>query len=267
MFILNFYTEMKKLIIASLVLFVCACTDKKEVGTEQVELSWGRASLCIENPVAPDAKECYHIEFKLDTLGGESALAQQLAVVLRDSVLYMQKYATVREAVAAFADSLETEWKVELAERYEPESEYKDMFQYYYTVEGSPVEKEQEDSIMSYQVTTSCYLGGAHGSHVVQYFNFDKKSGKLLHISDLIPAEAEMLALMAMEEQLCKDWEAKDLADLQEKTGITMLGDLYLTNNFLLKGDSILFLFNQYEIAPYAAGLISVTVEKPEMPN
>ena len=66
-----------------------------------------------------------------------------------------------------------------------------------------------------------------------------------------------------MEEQLCKDWEAKDLADLQEKTGITMLGDLYLTNNFLLKGDSILFLFNQYEIAPYAAGLISVTLPRP----
>ena len=66
-----------------------------------------------------------------------------------------------------------------------------------------------------------------------------------------------------MAEQLCEDWEAKDLADLQEKTGITMLGDLYLTDNFLFKGDSILFLFNQYEIAPYAAGLISVTVEKP----
>jgi len=66
-----------------------------------------------------------------------------------------------------------------------------------------------------------------------------------------------------MEERLCKDWEAKDLADLQEKTGITMLGNLYLTNNFLLRGDSIVFLFNQYEIAPYAAGLISVTLAKP----
>ena len=66
-----------------------------------------------------------------------------------------------------------------------------------------------------------------------------------------------------MAEQLCEDWKAEDLADLQEKTGITMLGDLYLTNNFLLKKDSIEFLFNQYEIAPYSAGLIDVTVKRP----
>ena len=82
-------------------------------------------------------------------------------------------------------------------------------------------------------------------------------------IGDVVPADKEGLVLKQMEEQLCKDWKAKDLADLQEKTGITMLGDLYLTNNFLIKGDSIIFLFNQYEIAPYAAGLISVTVPKP----
>ena len=66
-----------------------------------------------------------------------------------------------------------------------------------------------------------------------------------------------------MAEQLCKDWEADDLEDLQEKTGITMLGDLYLTNNFLMKGDSLEFLFNQYEIAPYSAGLIGITIPLP----
>ena len=69
--------------------------------------------------------------------------------------------------------------------------------------------------------------------------------------------------ILIFQKQLCKDWEAQNLADLQEKTGITMLGDLYLTNNFLLTGDSIMFLFNQYEIAPYAAGLISVTIPLP----
>ena len=248
--------------IASLVLLACACTDKKGGETEQVELSWGTASLCIENPVAPDAKESYHIEFKLDTLAGESELAKQFATVLCDSVLYTPGYATIRETMSAYADSMETEWKAELAEMYDPESEYKDMLQYYYTLEGNVVENGC-DSILSYQVTTDCYLGGAHGSYVVQYYNFDRATGKLLDINDIVPAGKEMLVLMAMGDQLCKDWDAKDLADLQEKTGITMLGDLYLTNNFLIKGDSILFLFNQYEIAPYAAGLISVTLPRP----
>ena len=273
---------MKKLFVASLILLVCACTDWNSGETGLPDLSWGTAELCIENPIAPGEKYCYQIKIELDTLDGESELAKQLASVLRDSVLYTPARQTIQEAITAFADSIETEWKAELAENYEPESEYKEMFQYYYNVEGkalsesslkgeepnqeaSPSRGGLEGSVLSYQVTTSCYLGGAHGSHVVWYYNFDRASGKLLDIHDIVPQDKEKQVLTEMGEQLCRDWDAKDLADLQEQTGITMLGDLYLTNNFLLKKDSITFLFNQYEIAPYAAGLISVTI--PYAPN
>lgn len=252
---------MKKLFIASMVLLACACTDKKGSETEQADLlSWGTAELCIENPVAPGEKECYQIKVNIDTLAGESELASSLAAVIRDSILW-QKGNSVQEMVKHLADSIEAEWKLELAERYEPESEYKDMLQYYYNVEGK--QTGDQSDVLSYQVVTDCYLGGAHGSHYVQYFNFDRTTGKLFGIQDVVPADKETLVLEAMQDRLCEDWEAKDLADLQEKTGITMLGDLYLTNNFLLQGDSITFLFNQYEIAPYASGLISVTVPKP----
>lgn len=252
----------KYLFILSMAVFFCACEDWKTADESEVELSWGKASLCIENPIAPGDSLCYHIEFNLDTLSGDIALAKSLSAVLRDSVIAHGNFATVQEAMQAFADTTEAEWKEELAERYNDQPEYRDILQYYYNVEGSPVENGN-DSILSYQTNLSCYLGGAHGSYFVSYFNFDKDTGKLLNISDIVPADKEKLVIKAMEEQLCKDWEAKDLADLQEKTSITMLGDLYLTNNFLLKNDSILFLFNQYEIAPYAAGLISVTVKKP----
>ena len=252
---------MKKLFIASLALLACACTEKKGDETPKADLSWGTAELCIENPVAPGEKECYQIKVKVDTLAGESELAMSLAAVIRDSILCTQE-STVQEMVKHLADSIEAEWKTELAERYEPDSEYKDMYQYYYSVEANQMENDRDD-VLSYSEQTDTYLGGAHGSHYVRYYNFDLATGKLLNIQNIVPAEKEMLVLMAMQEKLCSDWEAKDLADLQEKTGITMLGDLYLTNNFLLQGDSITFLFNQYEIAPYAAGLISITVPKP----
>lgn len=252
----------KYLFILTLAVFFCACVDWKTTEESHVKFSWRKASLCIEEPIAEGAEECYHIEFKLDTLAGESELAKNLSQILRDSVICTGDFATVQEAMQAYADSTEAEWKVELAERYAESPEYRDILQYYYNVEGSPVENGN-DSILSYVTQTSVYLGGAHGSYVVFYYNFDKKTGKLLNIKDFVPADKEKVVLKAMEEQLCKDWEAKDLADLQEKTGITMLGDLYLTNNFMVKDDSLLFLFNQYEIAPYAAGLISVTVEKP----
>ena len=256
--------QMKHLYLLPLAALICACVGLNGDSSDETEaLEWGNASLCIEQPIAPGDSDCYQIDLKLDTLAGESELAQQLASVLRDSVLNASGQQTILESMTAFANNMEAEWKKELAELYDPESEYKDMFQYYYSIDGSPVEKEQEDSILSYMVQTDCYLGGAHGSYVEMFYNFDKKSGKLFNIRDIVPAEKEMLVLKAMEEQLCEDWEVKNKEELQEQTGITMLGDLYLTNNFLLKNDSITFLFNQYEIAPYSAGLISVTLARP----
>lgn len=252
---------MKKLFIASLAFLAFACTDNKGGETEQPDLSWGTAELCIENPVAPGEKECYQIKLKVDTLAGESELALSLAAVIRDSILQTSG-STIQEMVKHLADSIDAEWKLELAERYDPESEYKDMLQYYYNIEANQYDNGSND-VLTYWEQVDTYLGGAHGSHYVQYYNFDRVTGKLFAIQDVVPAEKETLVLMAMQDKLCEDWNAKDLADLQEKTGITMLGDLYLTNNFLLQGDSITFLFNQYEIAPYAAGLISVTVPKP----
>ena len=171
-----------------------ACVDNPTAEDQSAELNWGTAALCIENPIAPGDSLCYHIEFKLDTLAGESELAKRLSEVLRDSVIYTGDYSTVQQAIQAFADSTEAEWKQEIGERYAYNPEYKDILQYYYTVEGYP-EENGTDSILSYVTKTDCYLGGAHGSFVIFYYNFDKKTGKLLNINDIIPEEAEMLAL------------------------------------------------------------------------
>jgi len=254
---------MKHLYLLPLAALICACTGQGgSFGSGTETLDWDSTSLSIERPIAPDEDLCYQIKLRIDTLAGESELARQFASMLRDSVFCVRGPLSIQEAMTAYADSIEAAWKSDLAEYYEPESEYKDMYQYYYALDGSPVENDN-DSVLSYQTTLDCYLGGAHGSYVVLYYNFDKASGKLLNVEDVVPAEKEMLVLMAMRDQLCEDYQAKDLAELQEKTGITMLGDLYLTNNFLLKKDSIAFLFNQYEIAPYASGLIEVTIPRP----
>ena len=257
---------MKYLFLFPFAALICACTGQGGSNNSEMAetLDWDSTSLRIERPIAPDESLCYQIDLRFDTLVGESELARQFASMLRDSVFHALDRQSIQEAMTAFADSIETSWKADLAENYEPESEFKDMFQYYYTLDGYPVENGK-DGVLSYQTTMDYYLGGAHGCYVVLYYNFDKTSGKLLNIRDIVSADKEKEVLKAIEEQLCKDYQAKDLAELQEKTGITMLDDLFLTNNFLLKDDSIAFLFNQYEIAPYASGLIEVTI--PFAPN
>lgn len=257
----------------SLAALACACTGRdggdggqQGLSSGKDSLSWGTASVRIEEPIAQGEDLCYHIELNLDTLPAGSALAEGLAAMLRDSVLSVQGYASLQESATAFGSETEASWKESIAELYEPETGDDYTLQYEYTLEGRAVETGRDD-VVSYMVTTDQYTGGAHGMYSVQYFNFDKESGTLIHIRDIVPAKEERRVIKAMEKQLCKDWDASDLTDLQEKTGITVLGDLYLTNNFLMKKDSIEFLFNQYEIAPYSAGLIEVTVKAPDSPR
>lgn len=252
----------KYLFILPLTLAFLACEDWKTTGGQQAEPSWGKASLNIEKPIHEGDTLCYHMEFNIDTLAGDGPLAQSLRQVICDSVFWRQGLSTVQQTMTAYADSMETEWKASIDEMYDAMSEWKETLQYTYRLDGCAVENGV-DSILSYQTTQECYLGGAHGSYVIIYYNLDRPTGRLLSIRDFVPADKEKQVLKAMEEQLCKDWEAKDMTELRERTGITMLGDLYLTNNFTLKGDSICFLFNQYEIAPYAAGLIGINVKRP----
>jgi hypothetical protein len=63
-----------------------------------------------------------------------------------------------------------------------------------------------------------------------------------------------------MMEKLLKDNGCKTKEELMEKTDILMTGDLYPTENFLIVGDSLLFRFNAYEIAPYSSGAVEVMV-------
>ena len=249
----------KSLLILSLAALFCACEEWKGTGSEQEEPVWGKASVIVENPIAPGDTLCYHIEFNLDTLAGESDLAKSLSQVLRDSIICAEGQPTVMQAIAASIESTEAEWKEMLAEVYDENDEYHGLLQYNYTLEGGPVETNN-DSILSYQTSFDMYLGGAHGMYAVGYYNFDKKTGKLLNIRDIVPADKEESVLKAMKEQLVKDFDAEDEYDLRESV---LLSDVYLTNNFLLKKDSIQFLFNPYEIAPFCCGTIDVTIPRP----
>ena len=244
-------------------LFACTGKESSTEAGKKSGIAWGTAAMYIERPIAQGDTLCYQIDLKLDTISGDSMLAASLNDMLHDSVLYARR-PTVQATMAAYADSIEAEWKAEIAEMYEPEAEFKDMFQYYLTMKGTPMDNGRKD-VLSYMVHTECYLGGAHGSHDTRFYNFDTESGKLISIDDIIPAGRRKEALEAMGEQLCADYGVATLADLQEQTGITMLGDLYLTNNFFLHDDSITFIFNIYEIAPYACGAIDVTI--PSVPN
>jgi hypothetical protein len=90
-------------------------------------------------------------------------------------------------------------------------------------------------------------------------------------MQDVFPADAKtsierMLLDKLIEHQATQypDETIASLNDLQDK-GILQLTEMYIPDNFLLAKDEMLFLFNRYDIAPYAAGEIILEVPYEEI--
>lgn len=102
------------------------------------------------------------------------------------------------------------------------------------------------------------YEGGAHGNAWSEMHIFDIKTGKELLLEDffsnvdVLTNRAELI--FRADQELAKD------VDLIEAGFWFDDGKFKLNENFVFNENSVDFLYNQYEIAPYAAGMIIITI-------
>lgn len=121
---------------------------------------------------------------------------------------------------------------------------------------------------LSYQTTSYAFLGGAHGSSVDYIVNIDKQSGKV------ITQSIDTMQINAIQPILRKGI----LAYLHEQgdtsvTEKTLEECLFINNGIIplpahapyLAEDGVHFVYQQYEIAPYAMGMIAFVVTYNEI--
>lgn len=102
------------------------------------------------------------------------------------------------------------------------------------------------------------YQGGAHGDYGSRFINFDLSTGKSLGYDGIFKAGTADSVRQAVIEALLARYNVSKVSDL-DNCGI-FSANLYVTRNVWLDGDDIVFYYNIYEIAPYAAGPIEVRV-------
>lgn len=109
------------------------------------------------------------------------------------------------------------------------------------------------DGCICYEVDYETYNGGAHPSNIISCINMDAKSGKEITLQDVFADGTEEVLTERLTERLAQQNGVKGIAGLQE-IDYLIFSDMYITNNFILGKDSIYFLYNNYEIAPYYKG-------------
>ena len=106
---------------------------------------------------------------------------------------------------------------------------------------------------LSWIVTEFEYVGGAHGSWRVTVGSIFIPAGKRIALSALYENSAE-------KEELQTAW-CRAVAQYEKKHKLTFdKRELSLTENFYFDGTGIHFVYNPYEIAGYAAGVIEIIV-------
>jgi hypothetical protein len=115
-------------------------------------------------------------------------------------------------------------------------------------------EEKKSANADNYIFTVTTDTGGAHGLQVHKTFSFDEL-GKLLTINDLFSNEGLKTISSFIEKELNK----RDYADSRWiKEGTAPLEENY--RNFYITDQGITFIFDPYQVAPYAAGTQNVSV-------
>ena len=109
--------------------------------------------------------------------------------------------------------------------------------------------------VVSAKLVVSTYMGGAHGNAVIYGLNYDRESGNQLTLDDALSMIGLSLAEVA--ERAKTELTTKLGADIISPEGADPTPENYAT--FIVGPERVTFVFQVYQIAPYAAGLQEVS--------
>lgn len=114
------------------------------------------------------------------------------------------------------------------------------------------------ESILSARLDTGDYTGGAHGLPHIYGVNFDRATGKELTLDDALKLMGLTLAQVATRAKAQLTTEYGD--DLLAIEGADPTSDNYKA--FYITKDSVVFIFQPYQVTAYAAGAPEVSIAR-----
>lgn len=124
-------------------------------------------------------------------------------------------------------------------------------YEYHYILEATT--QKGTDNTITYLTTIDYYEGGAHGINQQQILNFDSRTGLLLTLKDIFVSGYEQPLKDLLLKALLSKTGCKNIRALRAQGYLSSM-DIFPTENFILGSETITFIYNPSEIAPYAMG-------------
>lgn len=115
------------------------------------------------------------------------------------------------------------------------------------------------ENVINYRLLEDVFTGGAHPCKLTTILRFNTQTGEFITLDNVFPTINRPQLQDILLEKLMKDQNVHSLDELHQK-GILEMTDMFISNNFALREDSIEFHYNEYDIAPYAYGACTICV-------
>ena len=239
-----------------------ACSGKGD--SEGLDFETVKAAKTISISSETGAPQC-SVDLQLPMAKGEPkerAEAINAAVALR---LLDMEGLTLAQAADSFANKYTNDYRHNFAPLYREDcgdEEKRAWYEYHYNIKGET--KSGRDGVIVYIATIDYYEGGAHSINQRVVMNFDNKTGQQLTLADVFVPGYEQPLCEILQETLIKKVDAKDVDDLRSR-GYLYSMNMFAPENFVLGEDEVTFVYNPYEIAPYAMGMVELTIDNDEL--
>ena len=122
-------------------------------------------------------------------------------------------------------------------------------------------------SILTIEEFSYAFTGGAHGNYGTGYYNFNAHTGQLVKLEDILTSgyEAPLTKIAAT---VFKETYLEEGMTNYSEAGFYFEKDAFtMTDNFALTKDGLKFVYNPYEIAPYAMGQQEILIPYNDLRN
>ena len=113
---------------------------------------------------------------------------------------------------------------------------------------------------INYVISFFEFAGGAHPSSWCTILNFDPKNGQEIVPDDFMKGNYESVLLPFIKAGIAKHFEKETFEEVVQE-GLLFEEEIPLASNFIIGAEEITFVYNRYEIAPYALGDILISLD------
>lgn len=114
-------------------------------------------------------------------------------------------------------------------------------------------------NVINYRLFEDIFTGGAHPCKQTTILRFNTQTGEFITLDAVFPTINHPQLQNLLLAKLMKDLNVHSINELH-KMGVLEMTDMFISNNFALRDDSIEFYYNEYDIAPYAFGAHTICV-------